>query len=75
MNGPRPRFLPLSWLALPLGLAAAPAPAAPEVDFTREVQPLLAEYCFHCHGPDDQDRRGGLRLDDREAALDRKSVV
>jgi hypothetical protein len=64
-----PRLLSLCWLLLPASLGAAQTPAAPEVDFTREVQPLLAEYCFHCHGPDDQDRRGGLRLDDREAAL------
>jgi hypothetical protein len=38
-----------------------------EVDFAKEVQPLLARRCFACHGPDDAE--GGLRLDSREAAL------
>lgn len=42
--------------------------AAP-VDFTREVQPILAEHCTHCHGSDEASRKGGLRLDVREAAL------
>ena len=48
---------------------AATASAVAPVDFAREVQPILAENCLHCHGPDDQDRKGGLRLDTREGAL------
>lgn len=51
----------LTCLCLPVARAA--------VDFTREVQPILAEHCFHCHGFDAQDRKGGLRLDVRDAAL------
>ncbi|MBL9188643.1 MAG: PSD1 domain-containing protein [Opitutaceae bacterium] len=43
--------------------------AAAPVDFAREVQPILAENCFHCHGPDANDRKAGLRLDTREGAL------
>ena len=51
-------------------LLALPAlPAAGAVDFAREIQPILAENCFHCHGPDDKDRKGGLRLDTREGAV------
>ena len=45
------------------------APAAAAVDFAREVQPILAENCLHCHGPDAKDRKAGLRLDTREGAL------
>ena len=37
------------------------------VDFAREVQPLLAEHCLECHGPDDS--KGGLVLTSRELAL------
>ena len=47
-------------------LTAAPA-AAP--DFQREVRPVLARNCFACHGPDEPARKGGLRLDERDAAL------
>ena len=38
-------------------------------DFGREVRPLLARHCFSCHGPDDEARQGGLRLDERATAV------
>lgn len=47
----------------------APVHAAGTPDFNREVRPILSRYCFKCHGPDDKGRKGGLRLDLREAAL------
>jgi hypothetical protein len=50
-------------------LATSPLLPAAAVDYTREVQPVLSEYCFHCHGTDEKDRKGGLRLDVRDAAL------
>jgi mono/diheme cytochrome c family protein len=40
--------------------------AADTVDFSRDIQPLLARRCFACHGPDTQE--GGLRLDEAAAA-------
>src|SRR4051794_23361896 len=43
--------------------------AADKVDFQREIRPLLADRCFSCHGRDAEHREGGLRLDEREAAL------
>ena len=39
---------------------------AEEIDFTKDVRPILSEYCFSCHGPDDQHREGKLRLDEAE---------
>lgn len=38
------------------------------VDFTREVQPILAKHCFQCHGPGDAE--SGLRLSSREGAIE-----
>ena len=39
------------------------------IDFVRDVQPILAEHCLHCHGTDPDSRQGGLRLDVLEDAL------
>lgn len=55
---------------LPLTLAAAAhGEEQPPVDFSRDVQPLLARHCFVCHGPDEGSREAGLRLDVRLAAI------
>lgn len=42
---------------------------ADEVRFNRDVKPILSQNCYQCHGPDDQHRAAGLRLDQRDAAL------
>ena len=51
----------------PLDLSKLPAPAAAPVDFTKDIQPLLAQHCVKCHGPEKQ--KGELRLDGKVAAL------
>jgi hypothetical protein len=44
---------------------AADAP----VDYLRDVRPLLANSCYACHGPDEGQRKGKLRLDLRDEAV------
>jgi len=48
-------------LSLTLGLAAGSARA--EVDYSRDVRPILSKHCFACHGPDEGKREADLRLD------------
>ena len=59
-------------LAMTLPVAAQtpqnpPLPATMQVDYERDVKPILAQNCYGCHGPAVQ--QSGLRLDLRQNAL------
>jgi len=41
-----------------------------EIDFNRDVRPILANNCYECHGPDEASREADLRLDMLDAALE-----
>ena len=51
------------------GVEPVPKPAANTIDFARQVQPILAQHCYTCHGPDDKKRKADLRLDRRDDAF------
>ena len=56
-------------------LLVARARAADEIDFNRDIRPILAENCFYCHGQDGNKREADLRLDVRAAAIEAKAFV
>src|SRR5262245_2561080 len=58
-------------IALAMGSAQAVLSAQPAINFNREVRPVLSENCFACHGPDNNKRKAGLRLDTKEGIFEK----
>ena len=61
------RHLFLFTALLPAGLLAAEP-----VSFNKQIQPILSEYCYHCHGPDASTRKpkkDPFRLDAEQFAF------
>ncbi len=51
------------------GSLLARGASAGDVDFTREIRPILVANCLECHGPDAALRQAELRLDERTNAF------
>ncbi len=57
----------LALISSPAGAQQLPLAVNREVDFERDVQPLLAKHCAECHGTMKQE--SGFRVDRRDAAM------
>ena len=66
----RATFLIFTAIApLPLAFSATAATtASPDIQYNRDIRPILSENCFPCHGADSASRKAGLRLDHFEPA-------
>src|SRR5204863_6781351 len=48
-------------------ISKLPPPAARTVDFVKDIQPMLTERCYSCHGPKKQ--KSDLRWDTKESVF------
>ena len=65
----------LGLLALGVSLFAGHSAKADDVEFNRDIRPILRETCFRCHGPDSGSRKADLRLDKREQAIEAGAIT
>ena len=66
--------MPARFAILFVACLAAPSFGGDKVEYNRDVRPIFAETCFACHGPDSGSRKGKLRLDQRDAAIERGAI-
>ena len=69
-------FVFVALLLVTAVLPASTQSAEPDlIEFNRDVRPLLSSKCYHCHGPDEHDRKAELRFDKVEEDLADRGVI
>ena len=56
-------------------IALTPAAPLQDVEWDRDVRPILSQHCFQCHGPDEAARQARLRLDLPEVKDDPRGIL
>lgn len=64
-----------STVFLSLGVLSGQLWAEDNLRYNRDIRPILADKCFSCHGADSAARKAGLRLDQREAAIEMEAIT
>ncbi len=59
----------LSTFLLVFAATCSVSAADDDINFSRDILPLLSDNCFKCHGPDEANRESDLRLDRHETAI------
>ncbi|MBP87669.1 MAG: hypothetical protein CMJ64_13255 [Planctomycetaceae bacterium] len=59
-----------AFMVVVIALGTTPCQAEqPPIDFNRDIRSILSNECFQCHGPDENERQAGLRLDTAAGAV------
>ncbi len=66
---------PIRLIFFAVAALAQACTAQDEINYGRDIRPILAENCFFCHGQDGNKRQAELRLDVRQDAIDHSAIV
>ena len=63
------------FLILSIFIFWSPQILAELISFNESILPILADNCFHCHGPDSKTRQANLRLDRKETIFRKENPI